>query len=66
MRPKVEWAIDSEGMRARGIIVKYRLGKVGRTSPQHFEENLPVCYNALVVLLRMDQNGQIIRMDGKQ
>ena len=66
MRPKAEWAIDSEAIRAQGIIIKYCSCKVGRTSPQHFEENLPVCYNTPVVVLKMDQNDQTIRMDGKQ
>ena len=28
MRPKAEWAIDSEPIRARGIIVKYMSVKV--------------------------------------
>ena len=30
MRPKVEWAIDSEAMRARGIIVLVRSKKISR------------------------------------
>ena len=32
MRPKAEWAIDSEAMRARGIIVLVKSKLVGQTN----------------------------------
>ena len=33
MRPKAEWAIDSEAMRARGIIVFSKIQPVGQKYP---------------------------------
>ena len=48
MRPKAEWAIDSEAMRARGIIVKYckiQLVDKKKISRQNIFRKLKLAFN---------------------